>query len=28
MVGRLKRERREYLGSFAGLDEAITKSIR
>jgi len=28
MVGRLKRERRKYLGSFAGLDEAITKSIR
>ena len=28
MVGRLKRERREYLASFAGLDDAITKSIR
>jgi phosphoenolpyruvate carboxykinase (ATP) len=28
MVARLKRERREFLGSFAGLDEAITKSIR
>ena len=27
MVGRLKRERREYLTSFAGLDEAIIKSI-
>jgi len=27
MVSRLKRERREYLGSFAGLDEAIVKSI-
>ncbi len=26
MVARLKRERREYLGSFAGLDEAIVKS--
>ena len=28
MVSRLKRERREYLASFTGLDEAITKSIR
>jgi len=28
LVGRLKQERRAYLGSFAGLDEAITKSIR
>ena len=28
MVTRLKRERREFLGSFAGLNEAITKSIR
>ena len=28
MVARLKRERREYLASFAGLDDAITKSIR
>jgi phosphoenolpyruvate carboxykinase (ATP) len=28
MVRRLKQERRDYLGSFAGLDEAITKSIR
>jgi phosphoenolpyruvate carboxykinase (ATP) len=28
MVSRLKRERREYLASFAGLDDAITKSIR
>ena len=27
MVTRMKRERREYLGSFAGLDEAIVKSI-
>ncbi len=27
MVGRLKRERKQYLGSFAGLDEAIVKSI-
>ena len=27
MVARLKRERREYLASFAGLDEAIVKSI-
>jgi phosphoenolpyruvate carboxykinase (ATP) len=27
MVARLKRERREYLSSFAGLDEAIVKSI-
>jgi phosphoenolpyruvate carboxykinase (ATP) len=27
MVARLKRERREYLKSFAGLDEAIVKSI-
>jgi phosphoenolpyruvate carboxykinase (ATP) len=27
MVARLKRERREYLTSFAGLDEAILKSI-
>jgi len=27
MVARLKRERREYLGSFAGLDEAIVKSV-
>jgi phosphoenolpyruvate carboxykinase (ATP) len=28
MVSRLKKERREFLASFAGLDEAITKSIR
>ena len=28
MVARLKRVRKEYLRSFAGLDEAITKSIR
>lgn len=27
MVERMKRERREYLASFAGLDEAIIKSI-
>jgi phosphoenolpyruvate carboxykinase (ATP) len=27
MVARLKRERREYLASFAGLDEAIVKSV-
>ncbi|MCO6006671.1 phosphoenolpyruvate carboxykinase [Actinoallomurus purpureus] len=27
MVGRLKAERREYLSSFTGLDEAIVKSI-
>jgi phosphoenolpyruvate carboxykinase (ATP) len=27
MVDRLKRERREYLASFPGLDEAIVKSI-
>ena len=27
MVARLKRERREYLASFSGLDEAIVKSI-
>ena len=27
MVARLKRERREYLSSFAGLDEAIVKSM-
>jgi phosphoenolpyruvate carboxykinase (ATP) len=27
MVARLKRERREYLASFVGLDEAIIKSI-
>jgi len=27
MVARLKRERKEYLGSFAGLDEAIVKAI-
>ena len=27
MVGRLKRERGEYLASFPGLDEAIIKSI-
>jgi len=27
MVARMKRERREYLASFAGLDEAIVKSI-
>jgi len=26
-VAPLKRERREYLSSFAGLDEAIVKSI-
>jgi phosphoenolpyruvate carboxykinase (ATP) len=28
MVARIKNERREYLASFGGLDEAITKSIR
>jgi phosphoenolpyruvate carboxykinase (ATP) len=27
MVSRMKRERREYLASFPGLDEAIVKSI-
>jgi len=27
MVARLKKERREYLGSFPGLDEAIVKSV-
>ena len=27
MVSRLKRERKDYLASFAGLDEAIVKSI-
>jgi len=27
MVERMKRERREYLASFPGLDEAIVKSI-
>jgi phosphoenolpyruvate carboxykinase (ATP) len=27
MVGRMKRERREYLASYPGLDEAIVKSI-
>jgi phosphoenolpyruvate carboxykinase (ATP) len=27
MVARMKRERREYLASFGGLDEAIVKSI-
>jgi phosphoenolpyruvate carboxykinase (ATP) len=27
LVARLKKERREYLNSFAGLDEAIVKSI-
>jgi phosphoenolpyruvate carboxykinase (ATP) len=27
MVARMKRERREYLASFTGLDEAIVKSI-
>jgi hypothetical protein len=27
MMARLKREREEYLSSFAGLDEAIVKSI-
>jgi phosphoenolpyruvate carboxykinase (ATP) len=27
MVARLKRERREYLASFPGLDEAVVKSI-
>ena len=27
MVARLKRERREYLASFPGLDDAIVKSI-
>jgi hypothetical protein len=26
-VERMKRERREYLASFPGLDEAIVKSI-
>src|SRR6266545_1375233 len=28
MVSRLKKERKEFLASFAGLDETITKSIR
>ncbi len=27
MVALMKRERREYLGWFAGLDEAVVKSI-
>jgi hypothetical protein len=27
MVARLKSERKDYLASFAGLDEAILKSI-
>jgi phosphoenolpyruvate carboxykinase (ATP) len=27
MVARIKKERREYLASFAGLDDAIVKSI-
>ncbi len=27
MVARMKRERRGYLASFTGLDEAIVKSI-
>ena len=27
MVARLKRERRAYLASFPGLDDAIVKSI-
>jgi phosphoenolpyruvate carboxykinase (ATP) len=27
MVGRIKQERRDYLSSFAGLDDAIVKSI-
>ena len=27
MVARMKKERREYLASFPGLDEAIVKSI-
>ena len=27
MVERIKKERREYLASFSGLDEAIVKSI-
>ncbi|HEY7147152.1 MAG TPA: hypothetical protein VH637_23140, partial [Streptosporangiaceae bacterium] len=27
MVARLKKERREYLASFPGLEEAIVKSI-
>jgi phosphoenolpyruvate carboxykinase (ATP) len=27
MVSRLKRERREYLAAFAGLDDAVVKSI-
>jgi len=27
MVARLKGERREFLGSFPGLDEEIVKSI-
>jgi phosphoenolpyruvate carboxykinase (ATP) len=27
MVARLKRERREFLGSFPGLDESLVKSL-
>ncbi len=27
MVSRLKRERKEFLGSFPGLDEALVKSL-
>jgi hypothetical protein len=27
MVSRLKRERKDYLASFPGLDEAVVKSI-
>ena len=28
MVARLKRERKEFLGSFPGLDESLVKSLR
>jgi phosphoenolpyruvate carboxykinase (ATP) len=27
MVARLKRERKEFLGSFPGLDESLVKSL-
>jgi phosphoenolpyruvate carboxykinase (ATP) len=27
MVARLKRERKEFLGSFPGLDESLVKSV-
>ena len=27
MVSRLKRERRDYLASFSGLDESLVKSL-